>query len=53
MIWGKDVTIASHPRLEHCFQTAEPWTEASLQQHLGPHFEKLEPLQGGFLLPAV
>ncbi len=53
VIWGKDVTIASHPRLEHKFQSPERWTVAALQQQLGPHFEKREPVKDGYILPAM
>ncbi|MEB2345129.1 MAG: SDR family NAD(P)-dependent oxidoreductase [Deltaproteobacteria bacterium] len=53
VIWAKDVTVASHPRLDTKFHSPERWTVASLAEQLGPHFEKLEPVKDGFTVPAI
>jgi 3-oxoacyl-[acyl-carrier protein] reductase len=53
VIWARDVTVASRPTLEVKFQDAERWTVAALQEKLGPHFEKLEPVKDGFTVPAM
>ncbi|MCU0668934.1 MAG: SDR family NAD(P)-dependent oxidoreductase [Myxococcota bacterium] len=53
VIWAKDVTIASRPQLDVKFHSPERWTVASLQQQLGSHFEKLEPVKDGFAVPAM
>lgn len=53
VIWAKDVSVAAHPRLDTKFHSPERWTVESLQQQLGPHFEKLEPVKDGFTLPAM
>lgn len=51
VIWARDVTVASRPRLDASFQSAERWTLDTLQQKLGPHFEKLEPVKDGYAVP--
>lgn len=53
VIWAKDVTVASHPRLDTKFHSPERWTVASLAEQLGPHFEKLEAVKDGFTVPAI
>jgi 3-oxoacyl-[acyl-carrier protein] reductase len=53
VIWAKSVTVAARPRLETGFTSTERWTVESLQQQLGPHFEKLEPVKDGFTVPAM
>ena len=53
VIWAKDVTVATRPKLDTKFQSPDVWTVESLQQQLGPHFEKLEPVKDGFTVPAM
>lgn len=53
VVWGRDVTVASRPTLETKFHSEARWTVASLQDKLGPHFEKLEPVKDGFTVPAM
>jgi 3-oxoacyl-[acyl-carrier protein] reductase len=53
VVWGKNVTVATRPKLETGFVSTERWTLESLQQQLGPHFEKLEPVKDGFTVPAM
>jgi 3-oxoacyl-[acyl-carrier protein] reductase len=53
VIWAKDVTVVTRPQLDQKFQSPERWTVDSLQQQLGPHFEKLEPVKDGYTVPAL
>jgi 3-oxoacyl-[acyl-carrier protein] reductase len=53
VIWGKDVTVVTRPSLEVGFHNDAPWTLASLEEKLGPHFEKLEPVKDGYTVPAM
>jgi 3-oxoacyl-[acyl-carrier protein] reductase len=53
VIWAKDVTVVTRPQLDQKFQSPERWTVESLQQQLGPHFEKLEPVKDGYTVPAM
>jgi 3-oxoacyl-[acyl-carrier protein] reductase len=53
VIWAKNVTLATRPRLDTKFESDARWTVESLQRALGPHFEKLEPVKDGFTVPAM
>jgi len=53
VVWAKDVTVVSRPTLETRFQSDARWTLDSLQEKLGPHFEKLEPVKDGYTVPAM
>ena len=53
VIWGKDVTVVSRPRFGETFHSEERWTVDTLQQQLGPHFEKLELIKDGYTVPAM
>ena len=53
VIWAKSVTVATRPKLDTQFTSPERWTVESLQQQLGSHFEKLEPVKDGFTVPGV
>jgi 3-oxoacyl-[acyl-carrier protein] reductase len=53
VIWARNVTVATRPRLETKFESEARWTVDSLQQALGPHFEKLEPVKDGYTVPAM
>jgi 3-oxoacyl-[acyl-carrier protein] reductase len=53
VVWAKDVTVVSRPAMELKFQSDARWTIDSLQQKLGPHFEKLEPVKDGYTVPAM
>jgi 3-oxoacyl-[acyl-carrier protein] reductase len=52
VIWAKNVTLATRPKLETHFDSPERWTVDSLQRTLGPHFERLEPVKDGYSVPA-
>jgi 3-oxoacyl-[acyl-carrier protein] reductase len=53
VVWAKDVTVVTRPTLDLKFQSDARWTIESLQQKLGPHFEKLEPVKDGYTVPAM
>jgi 3-oxoacyl-[acyl-carrier protein] reductase len=53
VIWARDVTVVSRPRLDVKFQADARWTVESLQARLGPHFEALEPVKDGYTVPAM
>jgi 3-oxoacyl-[acyl-carrier protein] reductase len=53
VIWAKNVTVATRPKLDTHFASDARWTVASLAEQLGPHFEKLEPVKDGFTVPAI
>jgi 3-oxoacyl-[acyl-carrier protein] reductase len=50
LVWGKEVTIVNAPTLGTGFQNEEAWSVDDLDKKLTPHFEKLEPIQDGFVL---
>ncbi len=52
IIWGKSVTILGPPSAATTLVSDEPWTAIGLQERLGPHFEKLEPIADSFLVTA-
>jgi len=51
VVWARDVTVVSRASLGASFQSPELWTLDALEQRLGPHFAKLEPVKDGFALP--
>jgi 3-oxoacyl-[acyl-carrier protein] reductase len=53
VVWGKDVTVVSRPTLDCRLHHDAGWTVESLQEVLGPHFEKLEPVRDGFAVPPM
>jgi len=56
IIWGREVRVAIRPDVkspEHVFSSDARWTLESLQEKLGPYFEKREPIQDGFAVPPV
>lgn len=53
VVWAKNVTVVSRPTLDTRFESDERWSVESLQQALGPHFEKLEPVRDGYSVPAI
>ncbi len=52
VVWGKHVTLLGRPSTDTRFESGDAWTPESLHQQLGPHFEKLEPVTDGFVVPA-
>jgi 3-oxoacyl-[acyl-carrier protein] reductase len=53
VVWGKHVTIVGRPSTDTRFESQESWSVENLHQQLGPHFEKLEPVTDGFIVPAA
>ena len=51
VIWGKHVTVVGRPSTDTRFESQEIWSVDNLHQQLGPHFEKLEPVTDGFIVP--
>jgi 3-oxoacyl-[acyl-carrier protein] reductase len=52
VVWGKQVKVVGRPDPgAQLFDAEEAWTVDSLHQHLGPHFEKLEPVTDGYSVP--
>jgi 3-oxoacyl-[acyl-carrier protein] reductase len=51
VIWGKHITVLGAPSTDTRFESETPWTVEGVHQKLGPHFEKLEPVTDGFLVP--
>lgn len=51
IVWGKQVRVVGRPDANAAsFDSDEPWTVAGLHAHLGPYFEKLEPVADGYTL---
>ena len=48
---GKNVSVLERPRVAASFENDDAWSIDDLQKHLGPHFEKLEPVDDGFAFP--
>jgi len=54
VVWGKQVKVVGRPDPNaQIFDADQPWTVDTLHQHLGPHFEKLEPVTDGYSVPAI
>ena len=52
IVWGKQVRLVGRPDTRATFDSATPWSLDNLHEHLGPYFEKLEPVTDGFIVPA-
>jgi hypothetical protein len=53
VVWGRQVTVVGRPSTDLRFESAEAWSVERIQARLGPHFEKLEPVKDGFVVPAA
>jgi 3-oxoacyl-[acyl-carrier protein] reductase len=51
VIWGKHITLVTRPGTDTRFETNGVWNVDGVQAQLGPHFEKLEPVTDGFIVP--
>ncbi len=51
VIWGKSVTVVGRPSTDTIFDSEEAWSVENLHEQLGPHYEKLEPVTDGFIVP--
>ncbi len=52
VIWGKHVTVVGRPSTDTGFDSEDRWSVENLHEQLGPHFEKLDPVTDGFIVPA-
>jgi 3-oxoacyl-[acyl-carrier protein] reductase len=53
VVYGKQITLVSAPRLEPVFETETPWTFDAVAAKLGPWFAAHQPVVDGFTVPAV
>jgi 3-oxoacyl-[acyl-carrier protein] reductase len=53
IVYGKQITLVSAPKLEPVFETETPWTFDGVAAKLGPYFETHQPVLDGFTVPAV
>jgi 3-oxoacyl-[acyl-carrier protein] reductase len=53
IIWNREVKVVSRPGIDAIFNSDDRWTQSSLHHHLGPHFEKLEPVTDGYTVPPM
>ncbi len=51
VVWARQVRLLSQLAIGKTFDSEECWTVANLGAQLTPHFEKLEPVTGGFAMP--
>jgi 3-oxoacyl-[acyl-carrier protein] reductase len=51
VVWARQVKLLSQLAIGTVFDSEERWTVAALNAQLTPHFEKLEPVVGGFAMP--
>jgi len=48
IVWGKQVMVMARMQRAAEFNAESAWDLQNLHTHLGPHFEKLEPITDGF-----
>ncbi len=54
VVWGRQVCVVGRPDPKQAvFDNDDAWTVDSLHTHLGPHFEALEPVTDGYVVPAM
>jgi 3-oxoacyl-[acyl-carrier protein] reductase len=53
IVYGKHITVVGAPSVDTRFETAEPWTPASVAAALGPYFAERRPVADGFTVPAM
>jgi 3-oxoacyl-[acyl-carrier protein] reductase len=53
IVWGKQVVVMNRPSHGATFDNDTAWNAEDLHDHLGPHFEKQEPIVDGYPLPEV
>ena len=54
VVWGRQVGVVGRPDPKQAvFDNDDAWTVDSLHAHLGPHFEALEPVTDGYVVPAM
>ena len=50
LVWGKEVTVVNSPTMGHKFENEQAWNVEDLDKQMTPHFEKLKPIEDGFML---
>jgi 3-oxoacyl-[acyl-carrier protein] reductase len=53
IVWGRQVQVVGRLRPEATFDSEAAWTLDGVHQHLGPYFEKKQPIADGFPVPEV
>ena len=54
IVWGRQVCVVGRPDpAKSVFDSDVAWTAEVLHDHLGPYFEKLEPVTDGYSVPAM
>jgi 3-oxoacyl-[acyl-carrier protein] reductase len=53
IVYGKQITLVSAPKLAPVFETAVPWTYDGVVEKLGPWFDAHSPVLDGFTVPAT
>jgi len=53
IVYGKQITLVSAPKLEPVFETEVPWTYNGVVEKLGPWFDAHSPVLDGFTVPAT
>jgi 3-oxoacyl-[acyl-carrier protein] reductase len=53
VVYGKQITLVSAPRLEPVFENEGPWTYDGVVEKLGPWFDAHSPVIDGFTVPAT
>jgi 3-oxoacyl-[acyl-carrier protein] reductase len=53
VVYGKQITLVSAPKLDPVFETEVPWTYDGVVEKLGPWFDAHSPVIDGFTVPAT
>ena len=53
LVWGKAVSVWGRPAPNASFDAENTWTVGELHKHLGPHFEKREPVKDGYTVSPI
>jgi 3-oxoacyl-[acyl-carrier protein] reductase len=53
VVYGKQITLVSAPKLEPVFESEVPWTYDGVVEKLGPWFDAHSPVIDGFTVPAT
>ena len=53
IVWGKQVQVLARIEKAATFDSDAPWNLQNLHQHLGPWFEKKQPIVDGYPVPEI
>ena len=53
IVWGKQVQVLARISKAATFDNDTPWNLQNLHQHLGPWFEKKQPIVDGYPVPEI